>query len=88
MTERFLSDNYQNMNMLDIEEPSPITTIHMDKSLMELVVVGHHWSPKREPADTADKPEDLDIDEILEINYEWSFFEYNNTLSIITIISR
>lgn len=57
--------------MIDLEEPSPITSINMEKgSFMDLVVVGHHWSPKREPVETADKPDEVDIDEILEINYE------------------
>ena len=54
--------------MLDLEEPSPITTINMEnKTFIDLVVIGHHWSPKREPED---KPDEVYIDEILEINYE------------------
>ena len=51
--------------MLDVEEPSPLSHDN-NHSFPSLVVVGHHWSPRREGLEG----EELYIDEILEINYE------------------
>lgn len=44
----------------ELEEPSPLTHLN-EKSANELVIVGTHWSPRRE----ATEPSELNIDEIL-----------------------
>ena len=59
--DKFLCDNDPQLNILDLEEPSPLTHINEDRTFLDLVIVGHHWSPARDVAEREDK----DIDEIL-----------------------
>jgi hypothetical protein len=53
------------LKMLDLEEPSPMTHIY-ENQFPELVVIGRHWSPRKEEGE----PDEVAIDEILEINYD------------------
>jgi hypothetical protein len=48
VNDKLMSPSEAQLNMLDLEEPSPLTYINdSSRPFPELVVIGHHWSPKR-----------------------------------------
>lgn len=48
-------------HMMELQEPSPITYLQQQNNFSELVVIGRHWSPKKEEMEN----QEVNIDEVL-----------------------
>lgn len=43
-----MTEGDAHLKMLDLEEPSPLTYIQENNQFPDLVVIGRHWSPKKQ----------------------------------------